>query len=79
MGGACGLEFLAEASDGALAPGATPLSVGSGQTHPFANMVFEETLPVVEETTVVVHRVLQFETCREMTLETGTHCIAERS
>ena len=71
---------LAEASDGALAPSATPLSVGSGQTHPFANMVFiEETLPVVEETTVVVHRVLQFETCREIKLETGTHCIAERS
>ena len=54
VGGACGLEFLAEASDGALAPGATPLSVGSGQTHPFTDvMVFEE-LPVVEETVVVV-------------------------
>ena len=47
-------RVLAEASDGALAPGATPLSVGSGQTHPFTDvMVFEE-LPVVEETTVVV-------------------------
>merc|ERR1711990_1206431 len=31
-----------------------------GQTHPFANMVFiEETLPVVEETTVVVKKAIK--------------------
>ena len=53
-GGRMRSRGLAEASDGALAPSATPLSVGSGQTHPFTDvMVFEE-LPVVEETTVVV-------------------------